>query len=203
MNRIEKMANVYKGLAVMLLNIVVLFAGLNLIALVIVEIDDALEPSNPVEKKYSYGDALKAAYTWLDKEQMDELLRETWSRPVIYEAYTQFKERPYEGKYVNVSDNGFRHIKDQGPWPPASDNFNVFVFGGYTVARDGSEKSLPNVDILSVASSRWSSGAAIPVPTDDAVSGVWRDSLIYLVSGWHDHDNISDVQIYDTTRDSC
>jgi N-acetylneuraminic acid mutarotase len=41
----------------------------------------------------------------------------------------------------------------------------------------------------------------MPVPVDDAVSGVWRDSLIYLVSGWHDRDNVDDVQIYDPAAD--
>ena len=132
MNRIVKAARLYKSLAVILLNIVILFAALNLVALMVLKVGEALEPSNPVEEKYSYGDALKAAYTWLDKEQMDELLRETWSRPVTYEAYTQFKERPYDGKYVNVSENGFRVSKNQGPWPPESGNFNVFVFGGST-----------------------------------------------------------------------
>ena len=78
----------------------------------------------------------------------------------------------------------------------------VYLFGGYTVAQDGSEQSLPNVDIYDPLTGRWSSGTPIPVPTDDASSGVWRDSLIFLVSGWHDRDNIANVQIYDPARDA-
>jgi N-acetylneuraminic acid mutarotase len=39
-----------------------------------------------------------------------------------------------------------------------------------------------------------------PVAVDDAVSGVWRDSLVYLVSGWHDTDNVQLVQVYDAVR---
>jgi hypothetical protein len=77
----------------------------------------------------------------------------------------------------------------------------IYLFGGYTVADDGSERSLPNVDIYDPETDRWSSGAPIPVPVDDAISGVWRDSLIYLVSGWHDRDNVADVQIYDPSED--
>ena len=77
----------------------------------------------------------------------------------------------------------------------------VWVFGGYTVAEDSSERSVPNVDVLDLEARRWSRAADIPVPTDDAVSGVWRDSLVYLVSGWHDTDNIPDVQIYDPAQD--
>lgn len=77
----------------------------------------------------------------------------------------------------------------------------VFLFGGYTVAEDGSEASVPQVDVLEVRSETWSRAAPIPVPVDDAVSGVWRDSLIYLISGWHDFDNVRRVQIYDPARD--
>lgn len=77
----------------------------------------------------------------------------------------------------------------------------IYLFGGYTVGRDGAEKSLPNVDIYDPESDAWHRGAPIPVPTDDAVSGVWRDSLIVLVSGWHDRDNVADVQVYDPSTD--
>jgi len=78
----------------------------------------------------------------------------------------------------------------------------VYVFGGYTVAEDGSEKSLPNVDIYDPDGDTWRRGADIPLPVDDAVSGVWRDSLIYLVSGWHDTGNVDRVQIYDPATDT-
>jgi len=75
----------------------------------------------------------------------------------------------------------------------------VFLFGGYTVERNGTERSMPSVDIWDPTSERWGSAPAMPVPTDDAVSGVWNDRIVYLVSGWHDTDNIADVQGYDTS----
>ena len=78
----------------------------------------------------------------------------------------------------------------------------IFLFGGYTVAEDGSERSVPSVDIYDPSNSTWSLGSPMPVPVDDAVSGIWRDSLIYLISGWHDNDNVSNVQIYDPAADS-
>ncbi|NJD19015.1 MAG: hypothetical protein FIA95_07005 [Gemmatimonadetes bacterium] len=59
----------------------------------------------------------------------------------------------------------------------------IYVFGGYTVAADGKERSLPDVNIYDPATGRWARGADIPYPVDDAVSGVWKDSLIVLVSG--------------------
>lgn len=78
----------------------------------------------------------------------------------------------------------------------------VYLFGGYTVADDGTERSVPSVDVFDPETGSWSRGADIPVPVDDAVSGVWRDSLIYLVSGWRDSGNETAVQIYDPATDT-
>lgn len=77
----------------------------------------------------------------------------------------------------------------------------VYLFGGYTVAEDGSEVSLPNVDVYHPDTDSWTRATDMPVPVDDAVSGVTRDSLIVLVSGWSDGDNVPNVQIYDPARD--
>jgi len=78
----------------------------------------------------------------------------------------------------------------------------VYLFGGYTVAEDGSERSLARVDAYDPGLDRWSRAAPMPTPVDDAVSGVWRDSLVYLVSGWHDTDNVAEVQVYDPAADA-
>jgi hypothetical protein len=77
----------------------------------------------------------------------------------------------------------------------------VYVLGGYTVAQDGTERSLPDVNVFDPVAESWTRGADIPVPVDDAVSAVWRDSLIVLVSGWHDDGNVSNVQWYDPAAD--
>lgn len=77
----------------------------------------------------------------------------------------------------------------------------IYVIGGYTVAEDGSEVSLPDVAIYDPVGEVWSAGADIPVPTDDAVSGVWQGDRIVLVSGWHNNGNIRDVQIYHPESD--
>jgi N-acetylneuraminic acid mutarotase len=78
----------------------------------------------------------------------------------------------------------------------------IYVIGGYTVAEDGGERSLPDVAIYDPSSDAWSRGADIPVPTDDAASGVWQGEEIALVSGWHDTGNITDVQFYNPASDS-
>lgn len=77
----------------------------------------------------------------------------------------------------------------------------LLVFGGYTVDSAGNERSVPDVNIYDPNLRRWVAGAPTPVAVDDAVSGVWKDSLVYLVSGWHDTDNVQRVQVYDVERD--
>jgi N-acetylneuraminic acid mutarotase len=77
----------------------------------------------------------------------------------------------------------------------------VVVIGGYTVDSSGKEVTLPNVDIHDPATNQWTAGAPTPMAVDDAISGVWRDSLIVVVSGWHDTNSVRTVQLYDVIRD--
>jgi N-acetylneuraminic acid mutarotase len=77
----------------------------------------------------------------------------------------------------------------------------LFVFGGYTVDSAGHERTLGNVDIWDPVRLRWSAGAPIPIPVDDAILGVHRDSLVYLVSGWRDSATVRAVQVYDVQAD--
>lgn len=107
----------------------------------------------------------------------------------------------------DVGDDAWREIPPvPGPGRLASTaqvvDGLIYVIGGYTVAEDGGERSLPDVAIYDPAIDAWSRGADIPVPTDDAVAGVLAGDRIVLVSGWHDTDNIRDVQIYHPASDS-
>jgi len=77
----------------------------------------------------------------------------------------------------------------------------VYVFGGYTVAEDHSEKSIPDVVRYNPQSRTYSSLAPIPVAVDDAVSVLYKERYIYLISGWHDTDNVNLVQVYDIVTD--
>ena len=77
--------------------------------------------------------ALAAVYPERNRQEWDEMLKENWSRPYVFGGYLLFKEARYQGRYVNVSEAGFRNVSNQGPWPPLPTNFNVFVFGGSTM----------------------------------------------------------------------
>lgn len=74
----------------------------------------------------------------------------------------------------------------------------VYLFGGYTVAEDGAEVSTRENFRYDARAGRYDPIPAMPAPTDDAVSFVYADRYIYLVSGWHNTGNIRDVQVYDT-----
>lgn len=125
-----KFARVYRGTALICFNtaLMVLFV-LGIVSLV-KHRRPKQTPQNPLQK---YGPAkLQAVYPRRSLQQITSLLLEIWGRPLIYEPYTQFAEAPYQGKYVNVADAGYRKVENQGPWPPAKSNFNVFVLGGST-----------------------------------------------------------------------
>lgn len=78
----------------------------------------------------------------------------------------------------------------------------VYLFGGYTVAADGAEVSTVENFRFDPVTKSYSRIADMPVAVDDAVSFLYQDRYIYLVSGWHNDGNVSDVQVYDTAADS-
>lgn len=77
----------------------------------------------------------------------------------------------------------------------------AFVFGGYTVAEDGAERSLPTTHEFDPAKKRFRTRQDMPIAVDDAVAFVYRSRYVYLVSGWHDLGNVNVVQLYDTKTD--
>ena len=77
----------------------------------------------------------------------------------------------------------------------------IYLFGGYTVARDHSEVSAPDVYAFDVRNDKYIKLASMPVPVDDSVALVYKDRYIYLISGWHNDGNVNLVQVYDTMKD--
>lgn len=80
----------------------------------------------------------------------------------------------------------------------ATVNNQIYLFGGYTVAADHSEKSMPNVYRFDPQKKSFQLFSKMPTPVDDSVALVYQQRYIYLISGWHDVGNISDVQVIDT-----
>ena len=74
----------------------------------------------------------------------------------------------------------------------------AWLFGGYTVAADGSEESIAGVYRIQPGETQLQWVTDMPVPVEDAVLLSYQDRYIYLVSGWHDLGNVNLVQILDT-----
>ncbi|PSJ73693.1 hypothetical protein C7N43_27765 [Sphingobacteriales bacterium UPWRP_1] len=73
----------------------------------------------------------------------------------------------------------------------------IYITGGYYVLSSGAELSSNKVHVFDPAANSYLPDAApLPIPVDDHVQAVWRDSLIYIISGWSNNNNVSNVQIY-------
>lgn len=82
-------------------------------------------------------------------------------------------------------------------------NGKIYILGGYHVLAGGGEVSSDKVHIYNPTTDMYESdGAPIPVPIDDQVQCVWRDSLIFVVTGWSNNGNKPNVQIYNPYSDS-
>ncbi len=77
----------------------------------------------------------------------------------------------------------------------------VYLFGGYTVAADGTEASTPEVLAFDSKTDTYFPRKPMPVPVDDTVAVPFNNRYVYLISGWHDEDNVQLVQVYDTVED--
>ncbi len=77
----------------------------------------------------------------------------------------------------------------------------IYLFGGYTVAPDGAEKSTPEVFRFDPLTEQYRQVADMPTPVDDTTAIVLFDRYVYLVSGWHDDGNVALTQVYDAAED--
>lgn len=121
---IHKVGRLYSIIAINILSIAALLFVLNTMAFTAIEIRDNFFP------RWSLTD-LQVVYPDMDPLEIALLLEETWDRPWRYEPWLGFKERPRTGKFVNISNEGFRHshIKNLHL---GSTEINIFVFGGST-----------------------------------------------------------------------
>lgn len=76
------------------------------------------------------------AAAWFDVKSLDDFQAMMSERRdhqlVAYAPYVQLGYRPFIGKYLGATEAGYRMNRETGPWPPRSENFNVFFFGNST-----------------------------------------------------------------------
>jgi N-acetylneuraminic acid mutarotase len=81
-------------------------------------------------------------------------------------------------------------------------NGKIYIIGGYSVFANNNEVSSERVHIYDpVTDSYEADGAPIPTPIDDQVQCVYKDSLIFVVTGWSNTANFPNVQIYNPSLD--
>lgn len=79
----------------------------------------------------------------------------------------------------------------------------IYIIGGYHVYSNGTEISSAKVHRYDILNNTYlEDGAPIPIAIDDHVQAVWRDSLIYVVTGWSNNTNRREVQIYNPSNDT-
>ena len=79
----------------------------------------------------------------------------------------------------------------------------IYIMGGYHVFKDGHELSSNKVHRYDINKNKYlEDGTPIPLQIDDQVQAVWKDSLIYLITGWSDTENQPNVQIYNPALNS-
>jgi N-acetylneuraminic acid mutarotase len=111
-----------------------------------------------------------------------------------------------------IHNKGFKYNLETEEWtalPPLPDgmtriaagastvNNKIYIIGGYHVFPNFNEESLNFVHVFDPETNTYLPDAT-PVPTsiDDHVQAVWRDSLIFVVTGWSQNTNVPNVQIY-------
>lgn len=122
--------------------------------------------------------------------------------------------------YSGIHLKGFRYNTQTNQWnetPPMPDNTNqggkiaagantvknkIYIIGGYHVFANGNERSSELVHVYDPETNVFlEDGAIIPRSIDDHVQAAWRDSLIFVVTGWSNTTNYPDVQIYNPVLD--
>jgi len=82
-------------------------------------------------------------------------------------------------------------------------NDTIYIIGGYHVFSNGNEQSSNLVHRFNVMADTFlSDGAPIPKAIDDHVQTVYKDSLIFVITGWSQTANQPNVQIYNPKLDT-
>ncbi len=75
------------------------------------------------------------AVLWYDLQSADEvkpMWDEFYKAGARFESYVHFRSHALDGRYYGVAEEGYRKVRDNGPWPLSGEHYNVFFFGGST-----------------------------------------------------------------------
>src|SRR5262249_54092213 len=85
-------------------------------------------------------------YPGWSRARVAALLAESRGRALRFDPWTQFREKPFRGRFFHVEEPGYREVRDPGPWPMDRAAHNVWVFGGSTTFGYGlpDEETIPS-----------------------------------------------------------
>lgn len=111
-----------------------------------------------------------------------------------------------------IHNKGFKYNSETDVWSSLPDlpagmtriaaaastvNNKIYIIGGYHVSSDFKEETLDYVHVFDPETNTFLPDAApVPTPIDDHVQVVWRDSLIFVITGWSQTTNVTKVQIF-------
>ncbi|NRA12195.1 MAG: hypothetical protein HRT57_09600, partial [Crocinitomicaceae bacterium] len=117
--------------------------------------------------------------------------------------------------YSGIHSRSFKYDVTADTWlevPPLPDSESkiasgasfvkgkIYIIGGYHVYANNSEVSSSKVHVFNPQTDTYEAdGVDVPLAIDDHVQCVYKDSLIYVVTGWSNSGNFPNVQIYDPT----
>ncbi|MBI5519259.1 MAG: hypothetical protein HY916_04285 [Desulfovibrio sp.] len=143
------MSGWYPEALVFLGNLLLAFAALNLLAWAVIRCMPGFFVSLESRMRYDPG-VWYAAYfqdqpvhDWygLTREELQEYLAEITAHnyEYDYDRFSEYRHKAHQGRYLNVSEHGFRLGAGQGPWPPDPACLNIFFFGGSTAFNVGAD----------------------------------------------------------------
>jgi hypothetical protein len=139
----------YPDALVFLGNLLLAFAALNLLAWVVIRCAPGFFVSLESRMRYDPGVWYRThfkdqpVHQWygLGPRELEEYLAEITAHnyEYDYERFSEYRHKAHQGRYLNVSEHGFRAGAGQGPWPPDPACLNIFFFGGSTAFNVGAD----------------------------------------------------------------
>lgn len=162
----------------------------------------------------------QTGWTWTELDSMPARISNNavvegfiGSNPYVYSFAGIDSTKLYDG----ISLSAYRYNVSANSWealPPLPDTMGkiacgvsrvgdkLYIMGGYHVLSNSNEVSSDKVHVFNVNTNAYEAdGANIPVPIDDHVQCVYKDSLIYIITGWSNTNNVANVQIYNPALD--
>jgi hypothetical protein len=142
----RRIGSAYVGFATTLVSSLLLLLGFNAAVtaylrgnpeLLMSESDRINENTRAVREKMIGPERAREWFALESEAEVQPMWTEFYAAGLEFESYTHYRHRPVQGRYLNVTEHGFRLGNGPAPWPPADGETTVFFFGGSTAFHVG------------------------------------------------------------------